>query len=32
MLGSLVTIAIVSTPIVGLIWLVWMAWEAFERG
>lgn len=32
MLGSLVTIAIVSTPIVGLIWLAWMAWEAFERG
>ena len=32
MLGSLVTIAIVSTPIIGLIWLVWMAWEAFERG
>lgn len=32
MLGSLVTIAIVSTPIIGLIWLAWMAWEAFERG
>lgn len=32
MLGSLVTIAIVSTPVIGLIWLAWMAWEAFERG
>lgn len=31
MLGSLVMIAIISTPIIGLVWLAFIVWEAMER-
>lgn len=30
MLGTLITLAIVTTPIVGLLWFAFLVWEAFE--
>lgn len=31
MIGSLATLAIISTPVVGLIWIIFVIWEAFDR-
>lgn len=31
MLGTLITVVLITTPVVGLIWLAFLIWEALSR-